>query len=110
MYNLMTDGSVGRILKTQVMNVLKNHKGRENAIKASRISRMLSYKDDSITSSVVRGVIHQIVQDECLPVGSCNRGYFVLTEVERKLYLDNLIKRRDRIKERILWIRNFKLN
>jgi hypothetical protein len=103
-------GLVHSMLRRGIIGILKRHRGMENAITIARISRMLSHKDRFITNPVLRSVIRRIIRDQKLLIGSCRLGYFVIaTEPERELYLDNLIKRKTGIEERINWVKKFNL-
>lgn len=93
--------------KKQIIEILKQHVGQENAITVKTIHNMVSNRDDSgITNPITRAVIKEIIAEESLPIASCPRGYFVINTVDEfNEYIRNLQSRMGGIQDRINKVR-----
>ena len=79
----------------QIKNILLKHKGRDNAIPANKIAKMLNIPDDD-TVSTTRGLITKLILEDGMPIGACENGYFHI-ETQQELadymaYLDQKIE------------------
>jgi len=82
-------------LKTQVKEILLNHRGRGRAIKGQEIAQKLGFKDDR----QVRLIIRDLIADG-IPIASGTESpagfYLVENKDEADIYMDDL---RSRLKE-----------
>jgi hypothetical protein len=99
----MSSGIVYGVLKRELIDMFTSyHVGKERAVTVGRIARSLGHKDTGLTNPQLRSVIRDILMEGEYPIGSCSRGYYMITtEGERQEYLANLRKRRDGINSRI---------
>lgn len=69
----------------RIYDELKEHKGKENAISASKLA-LKYFPLDTDSLRTIRTVIHEIRRSEVFDnvIGSCNKGYYWATEAEAK--------------------------
>jgi len=79
--------------KESIIELLKQHKGQEDAITVSEILAAIgSYEYGSCP--VTRQQIKKAIESHCLPIGSCAQGYFIIeTQAELNSYMVNLESR-----------------
>ena len=90
-------------MKSRIISLLNNHKGKDNAIFASEISKLLGISETEQSSQVTRSIIREIVNSGIAPIASCRRGYFMVAndaEVHEQFnqiqcIIDSLKKRQD---------------
>lgn len=84
--------TVATDLKSEVLAVLKAHRGKSNAIPGRGLASLFGFKDDRIIREVIRVLIKEgypIAASVTVPV-----GYFhIETWAEYKEYLDDLLSR-----------------
>ena len=95
-------------IKEQVKNILLDHKGSDNAITSTDIDLQLGGLDYDSTNRTVRRYIEELLY-EGMPIGSCSKGYYVITSKdELDTYINNLSARIKGIQDRqISLIENF---
>lgn len=89
----------------QIMNILINHKGSQNAITASKIA-VLCGMSKTEGHSHVRKKILEIIDEYNLPIGSNNKGYYIISNIDEYndyiTHLDNrineMLRREDLLK------------
>lgn len=91
--------------KNKIQVILKNHVGRENPITVAAIADHLD-GDDGGTNPLTRARIKEVIQKSRLPIGSCNRGYYVINSLrELNQHCRELTIRIVGIKQRIRFVR-----
>lgn len=80
-------------MSKKIRDILLDHRGRNNAIAAKRISEALGFPMED-TQSVSRQAIWDTAEEYGLPVISCNKGFFIAeTDAEMAAYNANYEKR-----------------
>jgi len=69
-------------MKQQIIEILKQHKGKGSAITVAEITDMAGMISLESTNLRTRQIIRQIIDDGDLPVGSCGNGYYVIINYE----------------------------
>lgn len=83
-----------------LIEILKSHRGENQAICSQELSILLDIKDRPGTRNT-RTFIKNTIEDYHLPVGATEKGYFwITTPEERDRYLDGLERRIEGIKRR----------
>jgi alpha-L-arabinofuranosidase len=81
-------------LKRMIADILLQHVGKENSIKAIRIGSLVGIDTTDQRASQVRTLIREIIQDLKIPVGGSPDGYYIISNQgelsARQEYLDNL--------------------
>ncbi len=74
----------------EIRKILLEHKGRDNAIPANKISKMLEIPEDD-TVPTTRKIITKLIIEEGMPIGAFGNGYFYIeTAQELAEYMDYL--------------------
>lgn len=81
-------------MQNKIIEVLKKHVGRENAIPAKEIAALVGRKESESSQQNTRNDIKALIEDCILPIASCKYGYFVISNVlELNEYTDALYSR-----------------
>lgn len=92
------------LTESRIVAVIANHVGKENAITSKAIAEKVGVKDREGTP-VTRGQIKDVLEKTRLPIGACNKGYFVLAnDDEAREYLRNLEDRANAIDARARFV------
>ncbi len=73
-----------------IEEIIIEHKGKQKAIASNKIAEMIGVHEDD-TVSTTRSLITKLIKRTKLPIGSCERGYYImqtedeLNEVTRDL-------------------------
>jgi hypothetical protein len=94
-------------MKRELLNILGNHVGKENAITAEVLEDVLGMEDSGLTSPKLRDIVRELIFDHRIPICSCGNGYYIADDVDDlERYRDTLqknidgnIKRRKKILE-----------
>ena len=93
-------------MKTKILLLLQQHKGKKNAIPVDGIARALMVHNIDATGYPIRLAIKELIQKEQVAIGSCSRGFYLIeTEAERLQTIDNLILRQNGLSSRIKALR-----
>lgn len=93
-------------MKAKILALLKQHKGKRNAITTDQISQALQIHNSGTTGYPIRMAIKELIQKDLVAIGSCHRGFYLIeTEAERLQTVDNLISRQNGINSRIRALR-----
>lgn len=94
--------------KKQIIGIIKNHVGKENAITVGEIASLLGRKYyEGMTNPITRSEIKEIISEAKIPIGSCGNGYFIITSYEElRNYVRSLKGRISGINHRINVVRN----
>ena len=65
-------------LKSKIITILNNCKGKDKAILSDHIARIFDIDDDPRTNYQTRKLIREIIDEGELPIGSCRNGYFLI--------------------------------
>lgn len=88
-----------------VADVLKQHRGKANAIKSAEIARMFQIPDNDTTRQT-RYIVKRVMEKYRIPIGGLSNGYFVVENrqelAECALDLQNRI---DRTEERLILLK-----
>lgn len=88
-------------MKNRVIDVLKNHFGRENAITTREIARKVHSSERHDTQPAVRKAIREAILDSGLPVASDGSGYYLIRDFDEMTnYLEDLESRARAIRAR----------
>jgi hypothetical protein len=81
-------------LKRMIADILLQHVGKENSIKAIRIGRLVGIDTKDQRASHVRTLVREIIHELKIPVGGSPDGYYIISNPyelsARQEYLDNL--------------------
>jgi len=89
-------------MKDKIIAVLANHKGKNQAITVAEVASLVSTHSFDFSCSPVRAAIREIIENKQLPIGSCNKGYYLIeTEQERSQVINDLMSRIIGIQARI---------
>jgi hypothetical protein len=94
--------------KKQIISIIENHVGRDNAITVGEIASLIGRKYyEGMTNPVTRAEIKEIINESRIPIGSCGNGYFIITNYnELNIYVKSLKSRIYGINDRIRAVRN----
>lgn len=86
-------GSIRHVLEEEAI-------GKDNAISSSELAKRLGV-NDSTAWPKTRALIRDLVINEGVPIGSCNKGYYIITsEKEFNDVIRTLNSRIERTRER----------
>ena len=80
-------------MSEKIKNILLEHVGRQNAIKAKHISSLLGFPMED-TQSVSRKAIWDTAEEYGLPLVSCGDGYYLAESAEDVMKFDETMQRR----------------
>jgi len=81
-------------LKEIIIAFLKRRRGKENAITVADMADKIGMYDDVVTNPRTRQLIREIIDDLSLPIGSCQQGYYLISNLaEYEEYSQNLFSR-----------------
>jgi len=87
-------------VKGELVKILREHKGEENAITAREIADLIGVIDAE-GRPVTRKLIRDYIKSEGLPVGACTKGYYWLSNKdELAKYHYSLVMRAEEILQR----------
>lgn len=93
-------------MKTKILLLLQQHKGKKNAIPVDWIARALMICNIDTTGYPIRLAIKELIQKDQVAIGSCSQGFYLIeTEAERLQTIDNLIMRQNGLSSRIRVLR-----
>ena len=76
-----------------IRKVILEHKGKANAIRASKISKMLEIPEND-TFATTRGLITKLILEEGIPIAASSKGYFYIeNQQELSDYMEYLQER-----------------
>lgn len=85
-----------------VANILRQHRGKKNAITVKRIADKIGKSYDHATCPGTRQLIFYLMKNQKMPIGSCANGYFLITtDDELEEYTATLYGRAEGIMDRI---------
>lgn len=91
----------------RIKNILLKHKGEGNEISSAKIARIICISEDD-THAKTRKLIENTMIKYKLPLGSNQKGYFIIKSYEEfNKYIGNLEARQNGIEERKNYIKNF---
>lgn len=78
-------------MKTKILTLLQQHKGKKNAITVDGIARALRVHNIGATGYPIRMAVKELIQKDQVAIGSCSQGFYLIeTEAERMQTIDNL--------------------
>lgn len=84
-----------------VHEILKEHRGKNNAITSREIKEEVGVRDTHDTNPNVRDIIRDLIEHHGVPILSHNGGYYIArNEEEVDEYVDRLESRREEIASR----------
>lgn len=84
----------------KIKKILEKHVGKENAISAAKIAKLIGKQEDD-THARTRDILFKTAKKYKLPLAATSKGYYLIeTEDEYNEYIDNLNKRIKGIKKR----------
>lgn len=63
--------------RERIKNLILSHRGKDNAIKASKLAKLTNIKETHQTCPEVRRIIN-FLRKTGFPIGSCSEGYFFI--------------------------------
>ena len=93
-------------MKTKILTLLQQHKGKKNAITVNGIARALKVHNIGATGYPIRLAVKELIQKDKVAIGSCSQGFYLIeTEAERLQTIDNLVSRQNELSSRIRALR-----
>ena len=93
-------------MRTKILLLLQQHKGKKNAITVDGIARALMVHNIGATGYPIRMAVKELIQKDQVAIGSCSQGFYLIeTKAERMQTIDNLISRQNGINLRIRALR-----
>ena len=93
----------------EIVNIIFQHKGKENAIGTKELVSLLSEKGYTVKPDQVHSIIGSIIADRHIPICSLNRRgyYWAISKQDIQFAIDDLQKKINGLQERIDLMKSF---